>query len=401
MQHRGREKIGIFSTAGHMDYTIFFTVLLLCMFGLVMVFSASYYYAQSQFDDGLYYLKRQAIYMALGFVLMLVVSRFDYRNWDRMKVVVMGVAIALLVAVLIFGAERNGGKRWLIIAGISIQPSEIAKFAMIIYMASFMAKRQAQMKSLVRGVIPLALVLGVVCILIMLQPNMSMTVIIALLWVAMLFVGGADKKHLLIILALGVAAFFLLAFAAPYRVARMTIFLDPWQDASDSGYQLVQSLYALGSGGLFGRGFNASQQKLLYLTYGESDFIFAIIGEELGWIGCVILMLAYLFLIYRGTMVAFKCKDRYGSLLAAGITITLALQVLVNIGVVTSSMPTTGQPLPFISSGGSNLIIFQAAVGILLSVSRHVDHSISLKKKKPAEEKKPAAKSPKLTPQPE
>lgn len=400
MQQRGKEKIGLFSTAGHMDYSIFFTVLLLCMFGLVMVFSASYYYAQSHFGDGLYYLKRQTVYMALGFVLMLAVSRVDYRNWDRLKVAVMGVAIALLVAVLVFGAERNGGKRWLIIGGVSIQPSEIAKFAMIIYMASFMAKKQPQMKNLVHGVIPLALVLGIIAILIMLQPNMSMTVIIALLWVAMLFVGGADKKHLLVILALGVAAFFLLAFAAPYRVARMTIFLDPWQDASDKGYQLVQSLYALGSGGLFGRGFNASQQKLLYLTYGESDFIFAIIGEELGWVGCVALMLAYLFLIYRGTMVAFKCKDRYGSLLAAGITITIALQVLVNIGVVTSSMPTTGQPLPFISSGGSNLIIFQAAIGILLSVSRHVDHAAGIWQKKPAL-KTTTEKKKELRPQPE
>ncbi|MBQ3108845.1 MAG: putative lipid II flippase FtsW [Clostridia bacterium] len=385
-----------------MDYTIFFTVLLLCMFGLVMVFSASYYYAQSQFDDGLYYLKRQAIYMALGFVVMLVVSRLDYRVFDRLKVIIMGAAIALLVAVLLFGAERNGGKRWLILAGVSIQPSEIAKFAMIIFMASFMSKKQAVMRDFRYGVLPLMMVFAVVAGLVMLQPNMSMAVIIGILWLGMLFVGGADKKHLLLILVVCVAGFFLLAFAAPYRVKRMTIFLDPWQDASDSGYQLVQSLYALGAGGLFGRGFNASQQKLLYLTYGESDFIFAIIGEELGWIGCVILMLAYLFLIYRGTMVAFKCKDRYGSLLAAGITITLALQVLVNIGVVTSSMPTTGQPLPFVSSGGSNLLIFQAAIGILLSVSRHVDHSISIIGKKKAKAAPDTVETTKeLKPQPE
>ncbi|MBR0025712.1 MAG: FtsW/RodA/SpoVE family cell cycle protein, partial [Clostridia bacterium] len=209
-----------------MDYTIFFTVLLLCMFGLVMVFSASYYYAQSQFDDGLYYLKRQAIYMALGFVVMLVVSRLDYRVFDRLKVIIMGAAIALLVAVLLFGAERNGGKRWLILAGVSIQPSEIAKFAMIIFMASFMSKKQAVMRDFRYGVLPLMMVFAVVAGLVMLQPNMSMAVIIGILWLGMLFVGGADKKHLLLILVVCVAGFFLLAFAAPYRVKRKTIFLD-------------------------------------------------------------------------------------------------------------------------------------------------------------------------------
>ena len=399
MERGDKRSSTILTVPGHMDYSIFFTVLLLCMFGLVMVFSASYYYAQSYFSDGLYYLKRQAVYMALGFGIMLFVSRIDYHIWDRLKVAAVGLALALLVAVLVFGVERNGGKRWLIIGGISIQPSEIAKFAMIIYMAAFMSKRPAAMKNFVRGILPLLIVFIFIAGLVMLQPNMSMAVIIGILWVAMLFVGGADKKHLLLILAVAVIGFFLLAFAAPYRVARMTIFVDPWQDAADRGYQLVQSLYALGSGGLFGRGFNASQQKLLYLTYGESDFIFAIIGEELGWFGCVVLMLAYLFLIYRGLLVAFKCKDRFGSLLAAGVTITLALQVAVNIGVVTSSMPTTGQPLPFISSGGSNLIIFLAAMGILLNVSRYVDNSFTLKKWEASPKKGAGSKKKRLQPQ--
>ena len=360
-----------------MDYGILLTVTLLCAFGLVMVFSASYYYAQNYAGanyDGYFYLKKQAVYMLIGYPIMLLLSFFDYRRLEKYKVIGFLVSVVLLVAVLIFGEELNGGKRWLKIAGQSIQPSEIAKFGMMLYMCAFMSKKHAIMRDFKRGMLPMLLVIGVICGLIMLQPNMSMAVIVGMMGYALLFAGGADIKQMLLLGVVLVALFVLFAVIEPYRFARLTSFRDPWNDGDGglgSGYQLIQSLYALGSGGLFGLGLNNSRQKLLYMTYGESDFIFAILGEELGFVGAVAVMCAYGFIIFRGLRTALRCRDRFGSLLATGITVVFALQVFVNIGVVTGSMPTTGQALPFISAGGSSLLIFLAAMGVLLNISRY------------------------------
>lgn len=360
-----------------MDYGILLTVTLLCAFGLVMVFSASYYYAQNYAGadyDGYFYLKKQAVYMLIGYPIMLLLSFFDYRRLEKYKVIGFLVSVVLLVAVLIFGEELNGGKRWLKIAGQSIQPSEIAKFGMMLYMCAFMSKKHAVMRDFKRGMLPMLLVIGVICGLIMLQPNMSMAVIVGMMGYALLFAGGADIKQMLLLGVVLVALFVLFAVIEPYRFARLTSFRDPWNDGDGglgSGYQLIQSLYALGSGGLFGLGLNNSRQKLLYMTYGESDFIFAILGEELGFVGAVAVMCAYGFIIFRGLRTALRCRDRFGSLLATGITVVFALQVFVNIGVVTGSMPTTGQALPFISAGGSSLLIFLAAMGVLLNISRY------------------------------
>lgn len=360
-----------------MDYGILLTVTLLCAFGLVMVFSASYYYAQNYAGanyDGYFYLKKQAVYMLIGYPIMLLLSFFDYRRLEKYKVIGFLVSVVLLVAVLIFGEELNGGKRWLNIAGQSIQPSEIAKFGMMLYMCAFMSKKHAIMRDFKRGMLPMLLAIGVICGLIMLQPNMSMAVIVGMMGYALLFAGGADIKQMLLLGVVLVALFVLFAVIEPYRFARLTSFRDPWNDGDGglgSGYQLIQSLYALGSGGLFGLGLNNSRQKLLYMTYGESDFIFAILGEELGFVGAVAVMCAYGFIIFRGLRTALRCRDRFGSLLATGITVVFALQVFVNIGVVTGSMPTTGQALPFISAGGSSLLIFLAAMGVLLNISRY------------------------------
>lgn len=359
-----------------MDYGILLTVTLLCAFGLVMLFSATYYSAQNRAVtnyDGYYYLRRQAVYMFIAYPVMLLLSFFDYRRLERFKVIGFLVSVGLLVAVLIFGRETNGAKRWIVIAGQSIQPSEIAKFGMMLYMCAFMARRHAVMRDFKRGMLPMLLVIGVICGLIMLQPNMSMAVIVGLMGYALLFAGGADVKQMLLLGVLLVALFFLFAVIEPYRFQRLTTFTDPWNDGKNglgSGYQLIQSFYALGSGGLFGLGLNNSRQKLLYMTYGESDFIFAILGEELGFVGAVVVLSAYGFIIFRGLRIALRCRDRFGSLLAAGITIVFALQVFVNIGVVTGVMPTTGQALPFISSGGSSLLIFLSVIGVLLNISR-------------------------------
>ena len=362
-----------------MDYAILLTVTLLCAFGLVMIFSASYYYAQNTASteyDGYFYIRRQSIYLALGYPVMIALSFFDYRQLEKLKVVGLLVSIILLIAVLIFGKELNGAKRWLDIAGQSIQPSEVAKFGMMLYMCAFMSKKHAVMQSFKYGMLPMLLVIGVVCGLVMLQPNMSMSVIMGMLGYALLYIGGCKGKHLFFLLILLVGLFVLLAVIEPYRLARLTSFTDPWKDSLGTGYQLIQSFYAIGSGGLFGRGLNNSRQKLLFLTYGESDFIFAVICEELGFVGGLVILLAYGFIIFRGIRIALRCRDRFGSLLAAGITIVFAIQILVNIGVVTGSFPTTGQALPFISSGGSSLVLFLAAMGVLLNISRSTSGSM-------------------------
>ncbi len=350
------------------------TVALLCAFGLVMVFSASYYYAQNTASlgyDGYYYIRKQAVYVAVGFPMMIVVSMIDYRRFEKYKVAGILLSIIMLVAVLIFGQETNGARRWIVIGGQSIQPSEIAKFGMMLYMCSFMARKHTVMRSFKQGMLPMLLVIGVICGLVMLQPNMSMAVIMGMMGYVLLFVGGCDIKQLGLLFIVLVALFALLAVVEPYRMARLVSFTDPWKDALGDGYQLIQSYYALGSGGLFGQGLNNSKQKLLYMTYGESDFIFSIVCEELGLVGGLAVLSAYAFIVYRGIRVALRCRDRFGSLLAAGITVVFALQVFVNIGVVTGIMPTTGQALPFISAGGSSMMIFLAAMGILLNISRH------------------------------
>lgn len=366
-------------TQHRMDYAILLTVTLLCAFGLVMVFSASYYYAQNTAStnyDGYYYIRKQAVYLALGYPTMILLSFFDYKRLEGFKVIGMLISLVLLVAVLIFGHELNGAKRWLVIAGQSIQPSEVAKFGMMLYMCAFMSKKHAIMKSFKYGMLPMLLVIGVVCGLVMLQPNMSMAVIMGMLGYALLFVGGCDGKQMILLLIAAIGAFVLLAVIEPYRMARLTSFTDPWKDPLGTGYQLIQSFYAIGSGGLFGRGLNNSRQKLLFLTYGESDFIFAVVCEELGFFGALAILLAYGFIIYRGIRVALRCRDRFGSLLAAGITVVFAIQIFVNIGVVTGAFPTTGQALPFISAGGSSMVIFLAAMGVLLNISRSTEGSM-------------------------
>ena len=358
---------------GHFDWPILVMIAALCAFGLVMVFSASYYYAQNTASvgyDGYYYIRKQAVYLSIGFPMMLGISLFDYRQLEQFKVVAILASMVLLVAVLIFGQVTNGAKRWLVIGGQSLQPSEIAKFGMMLYMCSFMSKKHAVMHTFNKGMLPMLLVIGVICGLVMLQPNMSMAVIMGLMGYALLFIGGCDTKQLLILAVVFAGLFGLLAVIEPYRMARLVSFTDPWADALGDGYQLIQSYYALGSGGLFGVGLNNSKQKLLYMTYGESDFIFAILCEELGLVGGVTVLAAYGFIIYRGIRVALRCRDRFGSLLAGGITTVFAVQVFVNIGVCTGILPTTGQALPFISAGGSSMLIFLAAMGVLLNISR-------------------------------
>ena len=361
---------------GRIDFSILLVVTVLCAFGLVMIFSASYYYAQHYSGanyDGFYYLKRQALYLAIGYPVMLVLSMLNYRVIQRANVIALLFSVALLIAVLLWGKDLNGGKRWLYIGPISVQPSEVAKFGMMIFMCAYMAKHRNEMTSFRVGMMPMLLTIGLISGLIILQPNMSMAVIVGFLGVVLLFLGGCDIKPLIVVGILGIIAVVILAFAAPYRVARMTSFRNPEADPQGTGYQLLQSFYAIGSGGLFGKGLNNSYQKMLYMTYGESDFIFAILCEEFGFIGGTLVILLYAFIVLRGMLISMRCRNRFGSLLAAGISIVFGFQVFVNVAVVTGLMPTTGQALPFISAGGTQLLVFLAAMGVLLNISRDVN----------------------------
>ncbi|MCE5236750.1 MAG: putative lipid II flippase FtsW [Clostridiaceae bacterium] len=364
-------------TPGHLDFPLLVAIVALCAFGLVMLFSASYYYAYTYKGDGFYYLKSQAMYCGAGLAAMYFLSRMNYHLFEKLRVFGLIAVLVLLVLVLVTGQEKNESQRWLEIpgTGIAFQPSEFAKFVLILYMASFMARHPKRMESLAHGIAPMLIIMAVVAVLLLLQPNLSMTIIFVATGVVMLYVGGAPLKYLLILVALGIPAVILLAKTQEYQWARLMIFLDPWDTSNPKvdGYQLRQSLYALGSGGLFGQGLNFSRQKLLFLPYGESDFIFAIIGEELGFLGCTFVVAMYAFVAYRGMRIAIKCKDRFGSLLAAGITAVVALQAAVNIGVATSSIPPTGQTLPLISHGGTSLLIFLCAFGILLNISRNLE----------------------------
>jgi len=352
-----------------MDFVILITVIILVCFGIIMVYDSSYYYAQIRLGNAVYYFNKQIFGAVLGLAAMIFFSFYDYRKLSKFKYLAMGASILMLVAVLFMGSKL-GASRWLDVAGISVQPSEIAKFALVLFLADSIANNK-KMDTLKHGIIPYILLLGVVCGLIILQPNFSMVVNLCILTFVMLLVGGAKGSHLCFLVGGGAAAFAALIVAAPYRMKRLLIFLDPFSDPLGDGFQLVQSLYAVGSGGLFGVGLGNGHQKYLYLLYSESDFIFSIIIEELGLIGAIVVLSIFAVLIYRGIRVALTCPDMFGALLATGIIGTIGIQVAIHVAVVTGSIPPTGLTLPFISAGSSSLIMCMASMGILLNISKH------------------------------
>lgn len=356
-----------------MDFMLFISVVILCAFGVVMLFSASYYYAQSFHGDGYYYVKKQLMFLALGIPIMFGVSFVNYGFYAKISKLMYGVLIVFLVLVLLIGRSAQGAQRWIQIGPIQFQPSELTKFVIVVCMAKYMTAHKDRMNKFMYGILPLVPLIVLPCILIYLQPNASMLIIICIVAAMMLFIGGASIKQLGIIGVLGFLGILVIATAEGYREGRITAWLNPWEDVSGGSYQIVQSLYAFGNGGWFGQGLDASRQKLLFLPYRESDFILPIIGEELGFVAVFLLLALYLFVIYRGIKIALSVRERFGSLLAAGITGVLAIQVIINVGVVTNSIPATGQTLPFISAGGTSVVIFLAAMGVLLNISRYTE----------------------------
>lgn len=352
------------------DYLLIIAVAALLIVGLMMIYSATFALGYQLYNQPTYHFIRQLLWLGIGLLAMIMFARIEYHTWRRFSIPIMAVVILLLGLVLVIGEMRFGGRRWLLHG--SIQPSELSKLAIIIYIADWLSsKGDEQIRKINYGLIPFAILLGFITGLIVLQQDLSTAILIAITALAMFFVAGGNLWQIMASVALagGTIAFFI--SRSSYRLARITTFLDPLNnDPLGDGYQIRQILIALGSGGLTGLGLGASRQKFGYIPASHTDGIFAILGEELGLLGCLVVIGLLVFLAYRGFSIALDAADSFGTVLAAGITCSLIFQAIVNIGVITASLPFTGIPLPFISFGGSSLVVSMASIGLLLAVSR-------------------------------
>lgn len=351
------------------------TVVLLAI-GVVMVHSASTILSQEHFHDAFYYFKRQLMWASLGLISMYVVSRVDYRIFSRYARQILLLCLLFLGLVLIphIGQVRGGSRAWLGIGTFGIQPSEFAKFGLLIFLSWFLSQEPDRMRSFRKGLVPPLLMMGLVIGLVMLEPDLGQSAVIAGSTMIMVFVAGARIEHLVGMGMVGLVAFAGLIAAAPYRLQRVLSFLDPWKYPDTIGYHIIMSLIALGQGAIIGVGLGHSTQKHLYLPEPQTDFIFAILSEELGLIGGVLVILLFTVLIWRGLRAAMRAPDRFGSYLATGLTGVIAVQVFINIGVVIGLMPVTGITLPFLSYGGSSLTLMLTAVGVLMNISRATNY---------------------------
>ena len=355
-----------------MDHTLLIITVVLGLVGLVMVFSASAVVAANRFHDPGYFLKRQLAWMMVGLLLLHLVSRIDYIWWKRLWAVVLLVTAALLAMVLMpkLGIATKGARRWLNVGLIAIQPAEIAKLAVVMYLAAYLARKEDQLSVFWSGLAPALVVVGLVSGLILLEPDLGTVVVLGTVTIGMLFLGGARLSHLL---GLGLCALPLglaLALGSSYRRQRLMTFLEPWKDASDTGFQITQSFLAFGSGGLFGVGLGESKQKLFFLPEAHTDFVLALVGEELGLAGAAVVIVLFALFVVRGFQIAARARMPFGRYLGMGITLLIGAQALINACVVTGLLPTKGLTLPFVSYGGSSLVTCMFGVGIVLSISR-------------------------------
>ncbi|MCS7172270.1 MAG: putative lipid II flippase FtsW [Armatimonadetes bacterium] len=359
---------------GHPDPLLFAAVAALCLGGLVVIYSASSVAALEAYGDAAYFLKRQLIWAGLGGVGLAAASRIHYRTWRRFVPGLLLLAVASLLVVLVpgVGVVVNGARRWVDLGPVTVQPVEGAKLALVLYLAHFLAGRGPILREPWRGVAPPLLVLGVLGGLVMRQPDMGSAVVLGVITLSLLFAAGARTRHLGATLAVGGLVALWLAISAPYRRDRLLAFLDPWRDPQGIGFHVVQSLIAIGSGGIWGVGIGRSTQKFFYLPERHTDFVFSILAEELGLVGVAGLVALYLLLLLRLRRLALYAPDRYGALLAAGVGSWIASQIVLNIGSVSGALPVVGVPLPFLSFGGSSLFALLVACGICLNLSRYV-----------------------------
>lgn len=358
---------------GRVDLPLFLTVLTLLGIGLVMVYSASSVEALVSYHDPTYFLKRQIMWSLVGLAAMFVAARIDYWKWARYAWPILAITMFLLLAVLVphIGRDVNGARRWLGFGSLTFQPSEMSKISLVILFAATLTQTRFRADRFKEGVIPHLVALGIVCALIIKEPDLGTALALAGTVVTMMWVAGTPTAQLGGLAGVGLPLVLGLIMTSSYRRARFFAFLDPQKDPQGSGYHIIQSLYALGSGGLFGVGLGGSALKYFYLPEQHTDFIFAIIGEELGLIGTVSILLLFFLFAWRGLRIAMTAPDRFGAVLATGITCMIILQAFINMAVVTASVPITGIPLPFLSYGGSSLVFALAGVGILLNISKH------------------------------
>ena len=361
---------------GPIDLPFLLLVVLLTGIGLVMLFSASFPRAYYKGLNPAHFLIRQGVFAVMGFCAMMIISKINYRRFRAFAKVLLLAAIVLLVLVIVpgVGITRNNATRWLGVGEVlTFQPSEVAKFAVVLYFADSISKKKDQMRTTRQGILPYVLILGIIAALMMKEPHLSGTVLILGVGAIMMFVGGMRWGWVIAgVIAVGAVAYLMFTGVITYGQDRISMWLDPWIDAQDEGYQMVQSLIGIGSGGLLGTGLGKSRQKFLYLPEEHNDFIFSIVCEELGLIGAGLILLLFAALIIRGYWIAVQARDRFGSLLVVGCTSLVAMQVFLNVGVVTGLLPATGISLPFFSYGGTALLIQMAEMGVILSVSRQM-----------------------------
>lgn len=352
-----------------LDYFLVITVAALLIVGLMMIYSATFALGYQLHGQPTYYFIRQLLWMGIGTLALIFFTRIEYHTWRRYSVPIMVITLLLLGLVLLIGETHFGGQRWLFNG--SVQPSELSKLAIIIYIADWLSSKGAQIRKVSLGLVPFAILLGVITGMVVLQQDLSTAILIGLTSLAMFFIAGGSVWQIAVGGFLGGGTLFLLISQSPYRMARVASFMDPLSgDPLGDSYQIRQILIALGSGGLTGLGLGASRQKFGYIPASHTDGIFAILGEELGLIGCLVVIGLFAFLAYRGFRIALAAPDTFGTVLACGITCSLIFQAVVNIGVVTASLPFTGVPLPLISFGGSSVVVSMASIGLLLAVSK-------------------------------
>ncbi len=335
-----------------------------------MIYSASFVWAEYKFNDPYKFAKMQGIFLIVGIFIMYALSKFDYHNYYKYANVIVLICAILLILVLIpgIGSIRNGSRSWFGIGSLGIQPSEFAKIGLIIYVSKYLTNNNKYMKSIIKGVLPILGVIGFFFLIIMLEPDFGTAMVILITLVVLIFISGVKISFFVKIGLFGLLGIVGIIIAAPYRMKRIVSFLNPWSDPLGSGYQIIQSLYAIGPAGLLGQGFLKSRQKYFYLPEPQTDFIFSIISEELGFLGVLIVSLFFILIFYLGISTSLKCKDLFGKYLAFGLTFGLIIQSILNLMVVVGLIPVTGVTLPFLSYGGSSLLVSMISIGIILNV---------------------------------
>ena len=355
------------------DKPLLFTTIFLIVFGIIMIYSASSIWSEYKFNDSLHYVKLQSLFGIVGIIFMFIISKVSYKFYYKKANIIILICLVLLILVLIpgIGSVRNGSRSWFGIGPLGVQPSEAAKLGLIIFASKYLSNSREFLKSYKKGVFPILLVTLFFFGLIMLQPDLGTGVILTLAIISLLFVSGVNMKFFFIMGILGVIGIIGLIIIAPYRMARITSFVNPWKDPLGTGFQIIQSLYAIGPGGLFGRGFGSSIQKHFYLPEPQTDFIFSIITEEFGIVGAIIIITSFIIILYRGVKIALNSKDLFSKYLAFGMTFQIIFQAMLNLMVVSGMIPVTGVTLPFLSYGGSSLLISMMSIGILLNISKN------------------------------